>query len=87
MTRDDLKEVSTEDVYAITLIIKIFKCLITLIFVFHLKTRQFDVINVFLNVKIDRKIHVYMSNEYVRDDKCFFLIEFYMIFENRRFYN
>jgi hypothetical protein len=73
MIRDDLKKISTKDVYAITLIIKMFRCLMTLIFVFHLKTRQFDVINVFLNAKVDRKIHIYMSNEYAINDKCFLL--------------
>jgi hypothetical protein len=73
VTRNDLKEISVEDVYAITLVIKMFRCSITLIFVFHLKTRQFDAINVFFNAKVDRKIHVYMSNEYAINDKCFLL--------------
>jgi hypothetical protein len=73
VTRDDLKEVSAEDVYAITLIIKMFRCLMTLTSAFHLKIRQFDVINAFLNAKVDRKIHVYMPNEYAIDGKCFLL--------------
>jgi hypothetical protein len=79
IARDDLKEISIENVYTITLIIKMFRCLMILIFVFYLKTRQFNVINVFLNAKVDRKIHVYMSNEYAIDDKCFLL--------NRALYN
>jgi hypothetical protein len=37
--RDDLKEISIENVYALTLTIKIFRCLMILIFVFDLNSR------------------------------------------------
>lgn len=39
LVRDDLKEISTKDIYAFTLIIKIFRCLTTLKFAFKLKIR------------------------------------------------
>ena len=72
--RNDLKEVSANDVYAAILIIKIFECLDALISTFDLKTKQFDVINALLNVKTNRIIHVYMSDDFAIDDKCLLLM-------------
>jgi hypothetical protein len=80
--REDLKEVTTKDVYAATLIIKIFRCLMILTFAFDLQTRQFNVINVFLNAKTNRVIHVYMSNDFVINEKCLLLIR--VLYELRK---
>jgi hypothetical protein len=82
IVREDLKEVTTENVYVSTLTIKIFRCLIILTFAFDLQTRQFNVINVFLNVKINRVIHVYISNDFVINEKCLLLIR--VLYEFRK---
>lgn len=73
VVRGDLEEVSAEDVYAATLAIKIFRCLVALIPAFDMKTRQFDAINAFLNAKADRTIHVYMPDGFSIDGKCLLL--------------
>ena len=74
VVRDDLEEVSIEDVYAFTLIIKIFRCLMTLTSAFELKTRQFDAINAFLNAKTNRVIHVYTPDDFAVEKKCLLLM-------------
>jgi hypothetical protein len=53
-----------------------------LTFAFDLQTRQFDVINAFLNAKTNRVIHVYMSNDFVINEKCLFLIR--VLYELRK---
>jgi hypothetical protein len=53
-----------------------------LTFTFDLQTRQFDVINAFLNVKTNRVIYVYMSNDFVINEKCLLLI--HVLYELRK---
>jgi hypothetical protein len=72
--RGDLEEISTEDVYASTLAIKVFRCLMALTSAFGLNTRQFDAINAFLNAKTDRIIHVYMPDGFAIEGKCLLLV-------------
>ncbi len=63
--RDDLQKVdNAQNVYAATFASKIFRMMMTLVADFHLKIRQLDVVNVFLNVFNDEKIYCHMSNEY-----------------------
>jgi hypothetical protein len=63
--RDDLQKVNNaQNVYVATLASKIFRMMMTLVVDFHLKIRQLDVVNVFLNVFNDEKIYCHMSNEY-----------------------
>ncbi len=63
--RDNLQKVNNaQNVYAATRASKIFRMMMTLIVDFHLKIRQLDVVNVFLNVFNDEKIYYHMSNEY-----------------------
>ncbi len=63
--RDDLQKVdNAQNVYAATLASKIFRMMMTLIADFHLKIKQLNVVNVFLNVFNDEKIYCHMSNEY-----------------------
>jgi hypothetical protein len=63
--RDDLQKVdNAQNVYAATLASKIFRMMMTLVADFHLKIRQLDAVNVFLNVFNDEKIYCHMSNEY-----------------------
>ncbi len=62
--RDDLQKVNNaQNVYAATFASKIFRMMMTLIVDFHLKIRQLNVVNVFLNVFNDEKIYCHMSNE------------------------
>jgi hypothetical protein len=63
--RDDLQKVNNvQNVYAATLASKIFRIMMTLIADFHLKIRQLNAVNVFLNVFNDEKIYCHISNEY-----------------------
>jgi hypothetical protein len=63
--RDDLQNINNaQNVYAATLASKIFRMMMTLIADFHLKIKQLNVVNVFLNVFNDEKIYCHMSNEY-----------------------
>jgi hypothetical protein len=63
--RDDLQKVdNAQNVYAATLASKIFRMMMTFVADFHLKIKQLNVVNVFLNVFNDEKIYCHMSNEY-----------------------
>ncbi len=63
--RDDLQKViNVQNVYAATFASKIFRIMMTFIADFHLKIRQLNVVNVFLNDFNDEKIYCHMSNEY-----------------------
>ncbi len=65
MIRDDLQKVNNvQNVYAATFASKIFRMMMTFVTDFHLKIRQLNVVNVFLNVFNDEKIYCHMSNEY-----------------------
>jgi hypothetical protein len=67
--RDDLQMIDLQNVYAITLISKVFRILMTLITVFNLKTRQLNAINAFLNAHNDELIYCQMSDDYRLDEK------------------
>jgi hypothetical protein len=56
MMRNDLQDVDSQDVYAATLTSKVFRLLMTLVTAFHLKTRQLDVVNAFLNAHNDELV-------------------------------
>jgi hypothetical protein len=63
--RDDLQKVNNaQNVYTATLASKIFRMMMTFVADFHLKIKQLDAVNVFLNVFNDEKIYCHMSNEY-----------------------
>ncbi len=65
MIRDDLQKIdNAQNVYVATFALKIFRMMMTLVADFHLKTRQLNAVNVFLNVFNDEKIYCHMSNEY-----------------------
>jgi hypothetical protein len=51
-------------VYVATFASKIFRMMMTFVVDFHLKIRQLNAVNVFLNVFNDEKIYCHMSNEY-----------------------
>ncbi len=63
--RDDLQKINNaQNVYAATFALKIFRIMMILVADFHLKIKQLDAVNVFLNVFNDEKIYCHMSNEY-----------------------
>ena len=68
MVRDDLQsthiEIDDQDVYAIILTFKMFKILMILMIVFHLKMKQFDAINVFFNSDYNENVYCYMFENY-----------------------
>jgi hypothetical protein len=72
--KDDLQNADSQDVYAATLTSKVFRVLMTLMIAFHLKTRQLDAVNAFLNAHNDESVYCQMSDDYRLDDKCYRII-------------
>jgi hypothetical protein len=72
--RSDLQNANSRDVYAATLTSKVFRVLMTLMIAFHLKTRQLDVVNAFLNAHNDELVYCQMFDDYRLDDKCYKII-------------
>jgi tRNA-binding EMAP/Myf-like protein len=63
--RDNLqKKNNAQNVYVTTFALKIFRIMIIFVVDFHLKIKQLNVVNVFLNVFNDEKIYCHISNEY-----------------------
>ncbi len=75
MIRDDLQKVNNaQNVYVATFASKIFRIMMTLVADFHLKIKQLNAVNVFLNVFNDEKIYCHMSNEYKQFKKILKLL-------------
>jgi hypothetical protein len=73
--RDDLQKVNNvQNVYAATFALKIFRMMMTFVVDFHLKIKQLNAVNVFLNVFNDEKIYCHMSNEYKQFKKILKLL-------------
>jgi hypothetical protein len=65
MIHDNLQNVNNiQNVYVAKFALKMFRMMITFVVDFHLKIKQLNVVNVFLNVYNDEKIYCHMSNEY-----------------------
>ncbi len=63
--RNDLQKINNaQNVYAATFASKIFRMMMIFVADFHLKIKQLNAVNVFLNVFNDEKIYYHMSNEY-----------------------
>jgi hypothetical protein len=62
-------------VYVATLASKIFRMMMTLVADFHLKIRQLNVVNVFLNVFNNEKIYCHILNEYKQFKKILELLQ------------
>jgi hypothetical protein len=81
--RDDLQKINNaQNAYAATFASKIFCIMMILVADFHLKIRQLNVVNVFLNVFNDEKIYYHMSNEYKQFKKILKL--FRALYEQRK---
>jgi hypothetical protein len=73
--RDDLQKINNvQNVYVATLALKIFRMMMTFVVNFHLKIKQLNVVNVFLNVFNDEKIYYHKSNEYKQFKKILKLL-------------
>jgi hypothetical protein len=73
--RDDLQKVNNvQNVYSATFALKIFRMMMTFVVDFHLKIKQLNAVNVFLNVFNDEKIYCHMSNEYKQFKKILKLL-------------
>ncbi len=65
MIHDDLQKINNaQNVYAATFASKIFRMMMIFVVDFHLKIRQLNAVNVFLNVFNNEKIYCHMSNKY-----------------------
>ncbi len=83
MIRDDLQKVNNaQNVYVATLASKIFRMMMIFVADFHLKIRQLNAVNVFLNVFNDEKIYYHMSNEYKNFKKILKLLR--ALYEQRK---
>ncbi len=80
--RNDLQMIDSQKVYAITLISKVFRVLMTLIAAFNLKTRQLNAINAFLNAHNDELIYCQMFDDYRLDEKVIKVI--WTLYEQRK---
>ncbi len=67
--RDDLQSID-QNIYAITLIAKTFRALMTISIAFDLKIWQYDAINAFINNEIDEELYSECLNEFFRLDYC-----------------
>jgi hypothetical protein len=74
MIKNDLQMIDFQNVYAITLILKVFRILMTLITAFNLKTRQLNAINVFWNAHNDELIYCQMFDDYRLNKKIIKII-------------
>ncbi len=82
MIRDDLQMIDPQDVYAVTLVSKVFRVLMTLVAAFNLKTRQLNAINAFLNAHNDELIYCQMPDDYRLDEKVIKVIR--ALYEQRK---
>ena len=82
VVRGDLQDYDPQDVYAATLAAKMFRVLMTLVAAYHLKTRQLDAINAFLNAHNDELIYCQMLDDYRLDEKIFRIIR--TLYEQRK---
>ncbi len=81
--RDDLQKVNNaQNVYTATFASKIFRMMMIFVVDFHLKIKQLDAVNVFLNVFNDEKIYCHMSNEYKNFEKILKLLR--ALYEQRK---
>ncbi len=80
--RDDLQAYDSQDVYAATLAAKVFRVLMTLVTAYHLKTRQLNAINAFLNAHNDEPIYCQMPDDYRLNGKVFRVIR--ALYEQRK---
>ncbi len=86
MICDDLQNVdNAQNVYVVTLIAKIFQMMIIFVVDFDLKTRQLNVINVFLNAFNDEAMYCHISNKYKKFEKMFKIIRT-LYDKKKRFY-
>jgi hypothetical protein len=70
-----LQNFRSQSIYATTLTSKVFRILMILITTYHLKTRQLDAVNAFLNAYNDELVYCQMSDKYRLNDKCYRIIK------------
>ena len=69
MVRKNLQDADFQNVYAATLVFKIFRFLMTFVTAFELKTRQLNAVNAFLNASNDEEIYCNLPDGYKQSDK------------------
>ena len=67
--RSDFQKFDIQNIYAVTLTIKIFKFLITLTIAFDFKIHQLNAVNVFFNAQNDDLIYSFLSDDYRKSEK------------------
>ena len=64
-----------QDVYVVTLTIKIFRIFMIIVVVFNLKTRQYDAINVFVNSEINKFIYCKSFDDWKKVNELLLLLK------------
>ena len=71
--REDFQQIE-QNVYATTLIIRIFRALMIIVTIFELSTRQYDAVNVFANNDIDEFIYCKSFDDWKETNNVLFLL-------------
>lgn len=70
-----------QNVYAATLIFKVFRFFMIFVVAFDLKTRQLNAVNAFLNAKNDKSMYCFLSDDYKKSEK---IMKMFRIFYDQR---
>ena len=80
--KNDFQKFDIQNVYAVTLTIKIFKFLMTLMIAFDFRTHQLNAINAFLNAQNDKLIYCFLSDGYKKSEKIMKMIR--VLYDQRK---
>ena len=69
VVRSDFQKFDIQNVYAVTLTIKIFRFLMTLMIAFDFKIHQLNAVNAFFNAQNDNSIYCFFSDDYKKSEK------------------
>jgi hypothetical protein len=67
--REDLQH-TDDNTYAVTLIARTFRALLTITAAFNLKIRQYNAVNAFINININDEIYCSVFNSFKRLKHC-----------------
>lgn len=73
--RGDLQIQGRDDTYAATLAAKTFRACMSIAAVFNLDAHQYDVVNAFLNSKLDEEVYVRMPDGFSEAGMCWLLLK------------
>ena len=63
-----------QDIYAVILTAQIFQALMAIAAAFNLEIHQYNAVNTFVNVKLDKEVHCYPSEDFEQQDNLWLLL-------------